>query len=366
MSVFKIALTGGPCGGKTTSIQRIEEEFTEKGYRVIVVPEAATILINMGIKPFGDKAIPIMEFQRLVIDLQLKLEDIARRSVREDEDVIILCDRGIIDDKAYVSHQEFRELIEDINMSEIDLFNEYDLVIHLKSAADGKEEFYTLSNNTARSESPEEARARDQLTLEAWLGHDNLKIIGNETGFDEKIDSVVQKIYEALNKPYPIQSQRKYLVDNVQLDRLGDIKLVKLHLEQYYRNTECEDIMYRKTVKDEASRYNITIKSDTSINSERITKKKHITEEDYYEGLKNDDVFIVKDRYCFAYKNQYFRLDIFDDSVMVLEIEETNKTKNIEIPPFITVSQCITNNVMYRNSTLYGLKKEMAKVKVKK
>ena len=49
----KIVLTGGPCSGKTTSIQKIEEEFTQLGYKVIIVPEAAPILINSGIRPFG-------------------------------------------------------------------------------------------------------------------------------------------------------------------------------------------------------------------------------------------------------------------------------------------------------------------------
>lgn len=38
-SIKKIVLTGGPCGGKTTSIQKIVEEFEEKNYKVIVVPE---------------------------------------------------------------------------------------------------------------------------------------------------------------------------------------------------------------------------------------------------------------------------------------------------------------------------------------
>ena len=32
MKKKKIALTGGPCAGKTTAIQQIEKEFTEKGY----------------------------------------------------------------------------------------------------------------------------------------------------------------------------------------------------------------------------------------------------------------------------------------------------------------------------------------------
>lgn len=48
MKVKKIVLTGGPCAGKTTALQQIEREFTEKGYHVLIVPEAASILIGAG------------------------------------------------------------------------------------------------------------------------------------------------------------------------------------------------------------------------------------------------------------------------------------------------------------------------------
>ena len=73
----KIVLTGGPCAGKTTAIQQIEKEFTERGYQVLIVPEAATILINSGIRPFGNFALDTVEFQKQVITLQLTLEQLA-------------------------------------------------------------------------------------------------------------------------------------------------------------------------------------------------------------------------------------------------------------------------------------------------
>ena len=36
MKALKVVLTGGPCGGKTTSISTIEQEFTEKNYQVVL------------------------------------------------------------------------------------------------------------------------------------------------------------------------------------------------------------------------------------------------------------------------------------------------------------------------------------------
>lgn len=124
MKCLKIALTGGPCGGKTTSIDEVVLEFMEKDYRVLVVPEAATILINMGIKPFGENKIDNIEFQRLVIDLQLKLESYAEEEAKKsDKKTIILCDRGIMDDKAYVTKEQFIELLKERNLTQFEFVN---------------------------------------------------------------------------------------------------------------------------------------------------------------------------------------------------------------------------------------------------
>ena len=59
--VSRIVLTGGPCAGKTRSLTKIEEHFEELGYKVIIVPETATILINGGIRCFGNKALDDFE-----------------------------------------------------------------------------------------------------------------------------------------------------------------------------------------------------------------------------------------------------------------------------------------------------------------
>ena len=69
-----VVFLGGIETGKTTAIQRIVQEFTEKGYNVLVINEAATELINGGIRRFGDNAIDMVEFQKYVLDLQIAKE----------------------------------------------------------------------------------------------------------------------------------------------------------------------------------------------------------------------------------------------------------------------------------------------------
>lgn len=46
--IYKIVVTGGPCAGKTTSIERIKKLFNEKGYRVFCVPEVPTMVVLAG------------------------------------------------------------------------------------------------------------------------------------------------------------------------------------------------------------------------------------------------------------------------------------------------------------------------------
>ncbi|XP_041773277.1 TRPL translocation defect protein 14 isoform X2 [Anopheles merus] len=51
--VYRLVLTGGPCGGKTTGQSRLCTFFENLGWKVFRVPETATILLSGGIK-FAD------------------------------------------------------------------------------------------------------------------------------------------------------------------------------------------------------------------------------------------------------------------------------------------------------------------------
>ena len=42
-ALHRIALTGGPCGGKTTALTRLRDRFQSLGWRVFLVPETATL-----------------------------------------------------------------------------------------------------------------------------------------------------------------------------------------------------------------------------------------------------------------------------------------------------------------------------------
>lgn len=48
MPITRICLTGGPCAGKTTALAELSLVLNQMGFRVLQVPEAATILKKGG------------------------------------------------------------------------------------------------------------------------------------------------------------------------------------------------------------------------------------------------------------------------------------------------------------------------------
>ena len=67
-----------------------------------------------------------------------------------------------MDNRGYINDLIFDEFLKERNMNESDILMRYDLVIHLVTTAIGKEDYYTTLNNTARTETIEEARIQDQ------------------------------------------------------------------------------------------------------------------------------------------------------------------------------------------------------------
>ena len=49
LPVFRISISGGPCGGKTTLLQKIKDEFTNKGFRVLMISEVPTMACKAGV-----------------------------------------------------------------------------------------------------------------------------------------------------------------------------------------------------------------------------------------------------------------------------------------------------------------------------
>lgn len=156
LPIYKVVITGGPCAGKTSSLERIKKEFTAKGFRVFSVPEIPTMVVVAGGMILMSK-FNIQErikFQSLLIRFQMYAEDyFTKLAEMSKAPSIVLCDRWTVDPAAYVSKEEFQAIMDEEGWSWVTLRDRrYDRVIFLNSAANGAEKFYTLENNVARSE----------------------------------------------------------------------------------------------------------------------------------------------------------------------------------------------------------------------
>lgn len=197
--IKKIVITGGPCGGKSTAMKWIREAFEKEGYAVLFIAETATELITGGVAPWT--CVTNAEYQRCQIMVQLAKERAYMRaaSTMPKEKILIVLDRGLMDNSCYMEWDEFIEALKEHDWTEEMVYDNYDAVFHLVSAAKGAEEFYTLSNNTARTETVEEAAILDDKVIQCWDKHPYRRIIGNETGFTEKMQHLIDEITEFLH-----------------------------------------------------------------------------------------------------------------------------------------------------------------------
>ena len=348
--IKKIVLTGGPCSGKSTSITKIKRKFEEQGFIVLVVSETATELINSGIKCFGQNKLEVYDFQKFILMQQLSKENLIDMYINQNEgkDIIILYDRSILDNKSYLTEDEYKSLLKEFNLSESSIIQRYDMAIHLVTAAQGTD-FYTLENNSARSETKEEAIRLDRKTLNSYLGFPHHVVIDNSTDFDEKIDRVIDEISNTVRGKVTNVKQRKYLVSDVDNDFLKN-NARKILITQTYLNKSDKDVMVRKINYGDSSSYYVSIKYEGVKQGESIVTERIISEKQYYDLVADRTDFLKKERYCFESENQIYRLDKFSNGLMILEIE--GFAENINLPYFIKVEKDITDNKNYSNKSI--------------
>jgi len=221
-TVKSIVFTGGPCGGKTTALSQVSECLKDLGNGVICVPEAATLIFSSGTHLFMDRYTPsqAIEFQKCLMSLQINLEEIFKKIISINAispTVFALCDRGLMDGSAYLPREQWEVLLNELGYYEAEIkLNRYDLVIHLTTAADGAEAYYTLANNKARHETVKEAIDLDRKLRFAWLGHPKQLIITNDyKDFTAKIRMAEDFVLRENGHPTQSRYTKKYLlVDN--------------------------------------------------------------------------------------------------------------------------------------------------------
>jgi len=200
MSVRTIVITGGPCGGKTTALSFLKAQLGRRGWSLVLVPECATSLIAGGISP---SSMSRLDFQTAVFELQLAQEDVFLRSAKRiaNDKVLMVCDRGLMDGKGYLSDEEFDDLLQSHGLTEEEANARYGAIFHLQSAAKGQLNAYSLDNNASRLEDdPSEAIRIDDRIAESWDNHPHRCIIGTKETFAPKANHLLQELLSYLEE----------------------------------------------------------------------------------------------------------------------------------------------------------------------
>ena len=360
-SITKIVITGGPSAGKTTALSWIQNAFTKLGYTVLFVPETATELITGGVAPWtcGSN----LDYQRCQMQLQLEKERVFEQAAKTMPagKILIVCDRGAMDNRAYMSDPEFRSLLHELRTTEVQLRDGYDAVFHLVTAAKGAERFYTTENNSARTETPAEAAALDDKLIAAWTGHPHLRVIDNSTDFKTKLKRLIAEIRSFLGEPEPLEIERKFLIrypDLRWLERLPNCRRVEIS-QTYLRAPEGEELRVRQRGENGSYIYYKTSKRAVS-GVARVEVEQRLSQEEYLRLLMEADPAkrpIRKTRYCLTWDSQYFEIDVYPfwSDRAILEIELSDENAEIRFPPELTILQEVTEDPAYKNAALAAL-----------
>ncbi len=173
----RIVLTGGPGGGKTTAADLFRREI---GDRVVIVPEAATLLFSGGF-PRSSHPAAAAAAQQAIFQVQQHLEDVQAVLY---PDRILLCDRGTVDGAAY-SPGPPEAFFNALGTRFENELARYDGVIFFESAAVGG--LTIEGGNPVRNETLEEAVALDLRLRELWQQHPRFILVNHHASFFRKI-----------------------------------------------------------------------------------------------------------------------------------------------------------------------------------
>lgn len=358
-----------------------------------VVPEVATMLFA------GGATIPkthkrTLAFQSSLLKAQISLEDSFYKIAESTgEPSLILCDRGVMDGRGYMSERMWGELMGEIIEGDgrdgrrrereghweeklVELRDgRYDLVVHMVTAAEGAEGFYGFESNEVRFEGVEEARVVDGKLREAWVGHPQLRIVDNRTGFKEKIERVFKEVAGLFGLVVGGCKKRKFLVKGRKLSRVGEraVGLKEVLVEQTFleRGDSGEGVEESVRSRGRGGFFTFVHQVRRLVRGEDgvevVELKRQINNREYLSLLSHADPTrrsVRIRRQCFLFKGQYFVLDTPLDvtpEVQLLRTRVECGVKNVLVPDWIHVEKEVTGQVEW---TVYNMSMRVNQVRI--
>lgn len=361
--IWKLVLTGGPCGGKTTGQARLSTFFENLGWKVYRVPETATVLLGGGVNFADLPQYAAIEFQENLLRTMIQIENsffaLAEASERN---CLVICDRGTMDASAFVTKDQWEDILAKNLCDEVDIRdNRYHQVVHMVTSAKGAEQFYSIEDHATRKEGLDEARERDTRAAEAWIGHPYVDIIDNSSDFETKINRLIScvavKMGIDVGDRLKVNARKVKFVVNTPLPKdsmfpsFRDFEVVHHYLQTASRTMQSR---LRKRGRMGKWSYIHTIRKQVS--GQVIEVKTPLTHRDYTHLLDQEDplhLTVNKIRRCFLYNNQYFQLDIYKEpchprcrGLMLLETYSTLSPQELRdrLPEFLNLDEEVTGD----------------------
>nr|CCA14725.1 conserved hypothetical protein [Albugo laibachii Nc14] len=365
--IYKFVLTGGPCAGKTTSLERLSTFFRDRGFRVYIVPEASTLLQTGGALVVDLKEKDILNFQWQLLKLQMSLEDSFYSLAMDTKSpCVILCDRGAMDGSAYMSTDQWEELKYEHDLDTVTLRDtRYIAVFHLVTAAKGAERFYSLENNGARQETLDQARIIDERTCRAWVGHPKLFIFDNSAGFEKKMQRLIDTAAVLCGIPTTVRASRKFLLrkaplkNDIYIDH-EDFEVEKVYLQPEEGETSKDYSFVRCRTQYGISAYGMTtvryLDSGEMVHLKRVLNAREYS----YAVRRRVDTsrhIIKQQRICFLYECQSVQIHVYKDpfainNLAILHLQASEENQQISVPSFVTIER-----ELYESDDLYSAHK---------
>jgi predicted ATPase len=189
MALQRIAVTGGPGGGKTTVWQLLAAANAQ---RVVAVPEVATLLFRH-VFPQVQSEAERCAVQCAIFQVQQQLE--AFHAARTQPGQALLCDRGTCDGGGYwpAGPDAFFAAM---GTSWQEQLARYDAVLFLETAAVGG--YSIAEGNETRTESLSEAVALDRALHGVWSRHPRFLHVAHEADFKVKVARALDLLDQVL------------------------------------------------------------------------------------------------------------------------------------------------------------------------
>lgn len=170
-----IVLTGGPGGGKSTLIEELRRDSIWAS-RFVSLPETVHYARFVNVSP--DERL----FQRVMVQLQMAIEEGLDRALGLADPRPIICHRGSLDPLAFWQQRNWpeKEFYEFTGTHIDEHYLRYTAVIHLVTAADGAVQAYARWPDAHRPEEVEEAIRIDRWLQQAWSNHPHYFRLDNE------------------------------------------------------------------------------------------------------------------------------------------------------------------------------------------